>query len=83
MRDRRDKMKIIQDILKAADDPMGAKKTHLVYGANLNFNRLEKYLTLLLEKELLERREEPEVRYFISGRGREFLKQAKQLNEFI
>ena len=83
MRDRRDKMKIIEDILKAADNPMGAKKTHLVYGANLNFNRLEKYLALLLEKELLEKRVEPEIRYFLSGRGREFLKQVKKMDEFI
>ena len=83
MRERRDKMKIIEDILKAADDPMGAKKTHLVYGANLNFNRLEKYLALLLEKELLEKREEPEVRYYLSMKGRDFMKQVKQLDAFL
>ena len=83
MRDRRDKMSIIQDILKAAEDPMGAKKTHLVYGANLNFNRLEKYLIFLFEKELIEVREEPEKKYYITSRGRDFMKQAKKLEEFI
>ena len=83
MRDRRDKMSIIQDILRAAQDPLGAKKTHLVYGANLNFNRLEKYLVFLLEKDLIELREEPEKKYYITSRGREFMKQAKLVEEFI
>jgi predicted transcriptional regulator len=83
MRDRRDKMKIIEDILKIAEDPMGAKKTHLVYGANLNFKRLQKYLNLLIEKELLERREDPEVRFYLSTKGREFLKQVKQIHELL
>ena len=41
MRKRRNSLDIVADILKIAKN--GAKKTHIVYGANLNFKLLEKY----------------------------------------
>lgn len=39
------------DILKIANN--GAKKTHIVYEVNLNFNIAQKYLEMLKEKELI------------------------------
>lgn len=76
-------MQIIEDILRAAETPMGALKTHLVYGANLNFARLETHLYFLLDKGLLELRSEYEDRYFLTGKGREFLKMAQDTREFL
>lgn len=39
---RRNNLEITADILRIAKD--GAKKTHIVYGANLNFKLLHQYL---------------------------------------
>lgn len=76
-------MQIIEDILRSAEDPRGALKTHLVYGANLNFARLETHLGFLLNKGLVELRHESEDRYFLTGKGREFLKMAKETRDFM
>ena len=48
---RRDKIEIFADILKAAKN--GAKKTHIVYKANLNFSTLKNHIKRLKEKGLL------------------------------
>jgi len=48
---RRDKIEILADILKAAKN--GAKKTHIVYKANLNFSTLKNHIKTLKEKGLL------------------------------
>ncbi len=44
-------MEIIADILRIARK--GAKKTHIVYGANLNFKILQEYLDELEESGLI------------------------------
>jgi predicted transcriptional regulator len=44
-------MDICADILTIARG--GAKKTHLVYKANLNFNIVKKYIKQLTEKQLI------------------------------
>ena len=43
---RRGEIEIMRDVLVAC--LRGASKTRIVYGANLNFSRLERYLRLLL-----------------------------------
>ena len=48
---RRSRTDIAVAILKIANN--GAKKTHIVYEVNLNFNIAKKYLDLLGEKELI------------------------------
>lgn len=48
---RRSRTDIAVDILRVAMN--GAKKTHIVYEVNLNFNIAQKYLELLKEKELI------------------------------
>ena len=45
-------MDIIVDILSVAEEK--AKKTQIVYKADLNFRMVEKYLPLLLDKGLIE-----------------------------
>ncbi|MCW4040749.1 MAG: winged helix-turn-helix domain-containing protein, partial [Candidatus Bathyarchaeota archaeon] len=42
---RRDKIEIFADILKVAKN--GAKKTHIVYKANLNFSTLKNHIKRL------------------------------------
>jgi predicted transcriptional regulator len=49
---KRNNLDICADILKVSRG--GAKKTHLVYRANLNFKIVKRYLNELMESELLE-----------------------------
>ncbi|MEZ5333967.1 MAG: winged helix-turn-helix domain-containing protein [Methanolobus sp.] len=53
---RRSRTAISVEILRAALD--GAKKTHIVYRANLNFEVANGYLDLLKEKGLIEQQGE-------------------------
>lgn len=48
---RRSRTDIAVDILRVAKN--GAKKTHIVYEVNLNFNIAQKYLEILKDKELI------------------------------
>jgi len=48
---RRNDLDICADILRTTRD--GAKKTHIVYKANLNFNMIKRYLKRLIGGELL------------------------------
>jgi len=65
----RDRLQIIADILSVVRD--GAKKTHVMYQANLSFTLLKRYLTEVLEAGLV--RCDDEDCYRITGRGRSFL----------
>jgi predicted transcriptional regulator len=71
---RRNDLDICADILKVARN--GAKKTHLVYKANLNFNIIRKYIQRLKENGLLEIHN---GRYFTTDKGFEFLDQFQDL----
>ncbi len=65
----RDRLQIIADILSVVRD--GAKKTHVMYQANLSFTLLKRYLTEVLEAGLV--RCDDEDCYRLTGRGRAFL----------
>ena len=67
---RRNDLDICADILQVARD--GAKKTHLVYRANLNFTIVKKYIRRLRENGLLE---SINGRFFTTEKGFEFLEQ--------
>lgn len=41
-------MDVCADILRTVKEKGGAKKTHLVYGANLNFKMVNRYMKRLL-----------------------------------
>jgi predicted transcriptional regulator len=72
---RRDKIEIIADILKAAT--YGAKKTHIVYKANLNFNVFKRYLSRLEEKGLLMKINGGQ--YITTKKGSQFLEQYNKI----
>ncbi|MGV8078292.1 MAG: winged helix-turn-helix domain-containing protein [Methanosarcina sp.] len=54
----------------------GAKKTHILYEANLNFNIAQKYLEMLNEKELI--RHENGL-FITTNKGKVFQKMAMEL----
>lgn len=71
---RRSKTAISVEILRAALE--GAKKTHIVYGANINFEVANRYLSLLKEKGLIEQKGNI---YVTTEKGKEFQEIAKEL----
>jgi predicted transcriptional regulator len=52
IRKNRSSIDIVANILEIAKD--GAKKTRIMYLANLSFDQLKKYLNFLIDKNLLE-----------------------------
>jgi predicted transcriptional regulator len=71
---RRSRTDIAVDILRVAMN--GAKKTHIVYEVNLNFNIAQKYLEMLKEKELI--KHENGV-FITTDKGKVFQEMAKEL----
>ncbi len=71
---RRSRTAISVEILRAALE--GAKKTHIVYSANLNFEVVNKYLALLKEKGLIEQNDNI---YITTEKGKEFQEIAREL----
>lgn len=76
---RRDKFEIIGEILSIAEDKVG--KTALIYGANLNTKRVNKYLKLLLKKGFIEEIAEKNTKYKTTENGMKFLKNYHKLKE--
>ncbi|EMR73169.1 putative transcriptional regulator [Thaumarchaeota archaeon SCGC AB-539-E09] len=73
---RRNDLDICADILKVAQT--GAKKTQIVYQANLNFKIVKKYLNRLIDKGLLDPANERRY-YTTTSRGFNFLDQYGEL----
>lgn len=71
---RRSRLDITLSILKIAMD--GAKKTQIVYGANLNSTIANKYLTRLEEKQLIEQKGNI---FRTTDKGREYREMASGL----
>jgi predicted transcriptional regulator len=71
---RRSRIDIVIDILRVAMN--GAKKTHIVSEANLNFNIAQEYLEMLNEKELI--RHENGL-FITTNKGKIFQKMAMEL----
>jgi len=65
----RGRLQIIADILSVVRD--GAKKTHVMYQANLSYTLLSRYLNEVLESGLVSR--DNEDRYRLTRRGKNFL----------
>ena len=78
IRKNRSSIEIIANILEIAKD--GAKKTRIMYLANLSFDQLKKYLNFLIDKNLLEYNP-IEKKYKTTNRGSEFLKMFREFKE--
>ena len=73
---RRNDLDICADILKVSK--AGAKKTHIVYGANLNFKIVKKYLSRLIDNGYLLDGSESGI-FVTTDRGSDFLEQYARL----
>lgn len=81
---RRNKLEIINDILKAVQDKGGTiKPTHLLYKSNLSHKRMKEYVEELKNKSLLAEEQSSERHLFkITQQGYDFLNNYKKLKEF-
>lgn len=74
---RRNNIDICADILRVAQ--VGAKKTRIVYRANLNFKILKNYLKMLKENGLLKNED---GFYITTSKGAQFLEQYNGIISF-
>ncbi|UCH70542.1 MAG: hypothetical protein JSV29_00735 [Candidatus Bathyarchaeota archaeon] len=65
----RNSLEIVRDMLSAASEK--AKKTRIMYRANLSYRLMEKYLNTILESGLVEC--DDDSCYMVTWRGKEFL----------
>jgi predicted transcriptional regulator len=79
-------MRILADMMRAiqVEGEDGAGPTKILYAANLSHDRLTQYLDELIEKCLIrEENHESENRtYFLTEKGREFLKEFIRVERF-
>ncbi len=73
---RRGKLEIMGDILRVALN--GARKTEIVYRANLNFTRIERYIPLLEKRGLIEI---ASPLYKTTEKGEDFLRSYQELRQ--
>ena len=78
---RRTSMEITAEILRLARK--GARKTRVVYGANINFKILDKYLERLIKTGLLAKQSYERGILKTSEKGEEFLKKYTSLKDFV
>ena len=72
----RDRLCIVADILETANS--GANKTHIMFGANLSFKLLEKYLGLVVDAGFVC---VTGSKFVLTEHGEEFLRQYKEHKE--
>jgi predicted transcriptional regulator len=75
---KRDKLEIARNILLICKD--GAKKTEIVYKANLNFKNAEGYLMWLIDREMIMK----EGKFFkVTSRGSELLSNLQSTSKLM
>ncbi len=83
MKKRRSKLRILADILETIYEENGARVTQILYKANLSYDRLVKYLDELKTKELIvEKKDDEGVRYYLTKKGKDFLREFKKIERF-
>jgi len=84
MAEKRNKIKIIHDILVAIQQKGGKiKPTHLLYKSNLSYQRMNEYIKELKQKEFVEELEEKEKKFFtITDKGDMFLQEYNKIVNF-
>ena len=76
---RRNSFEITAEILRLA--MKGAKKTHIVYGANLNFKLLDEYLERMEKSGLIKNHERGLI--YTTDYGRMFLENFENLEKIV
>jgi predicted transcriptional regulator len=77
-KERRGKIEIMVDILSVARG--GARKTEIVYNANLNFTRVDRYIPYLEERDLMVNSGPV---YRTTKKGEEFLREYQTMKKLL
>jgi predicted transcriptional regulator len=85
MNQKRDRLKVIHDILRAIQARNGKiKPTHIIYKANLSHAMLDEYMKELLDKGLVEEKKEKKGKsYSLTEKGYKFLDEYKTITAFL
>lgn len=80
---RRSDIEIIADMLKIGED--GAGKTKIMYGANMSYSQIEKYLGFLIGQGFIDKIKigNPSVTYQVTDNGLKLLKLISSLKEML
>ncbi|MEK6964411.1 MAG: winged helix-turn-helix domain-containing protein [Nanoarchaeota archaeon] len=83
--ERRDKVKIIYDILKSVQEKGGRiKPTHLLYKSNLSYKRMNELVQELMGKGMIaEESVSSGKMYILTDKGHKFLNEYHKMVEFI
>ena len=81
MQHRRSSIEVIADILRLGE----AGKTEIMYSANMSFRQLQKYLSFMLELELINKVEvgNPIVTYRVTKKGLRLLRNIDSMLEVL
>ena len=80
-RQYRDRIEITANILEIAKD--GSRKTRIMYLGNLSFDLVQKYLSQLVQLDLVEVKETSggEKTYYVTAKGERFLADFRELQK--
>jgi predicted transcriptional regulator len=80
----RSTLKTYLDILVTVRDEGRAKPTRILQRANLAYDRMDRHLQELINKQLLEVRQEDDSRYYIlTDKGLEFIENVRKAEAFV
>jgi len=85
MAERRDRLDIIKDILKAIQNKGGEiKPTHLLYKSNLSHEGMKRYVAELKSKMMIDEKidNKGNKRFVITDQGLKFLEDYRKIKEF-
>lgn len=80
---RRSNIEIIADMLKVGEN--GAGKTKIMYGANLSYSQIQKYLGFLVSQGFIDKMEvgNPAVTYKVTDNGLKLLNTINSIIEML
>ena len=83
MNERRSKMQVIVDVLRAIENENGiTKPTHILYKANLSHKLLKEHLNVLLQKGFIEVTIEKNRTYYkLTDKGRNFINEFRKIEK--
>ena len=72
------------DILRVIEEHGKARPTKILYMANLSHDRLKRYISDLLSKDLIEEdRENSHTVYTLTDKGKRFLREFRRMEELL
>ncbi|MDD5312384.1 MAG: winged helix-turn-helix domain-containing protein [Dehalococcoidia bacterium] len=83
MNQRRSNIEIISEMLRIGAN--GAGKTEIMYGANMSYNQIQKYLKFLISQDLIDKVEfgNPSVTYIVTEKGHHLRKSIDAVLEVL